>query len=1377
MPSWTPRRLSLREDLARERIRLENAKFEELAPRVPIERSEPVEITPKVEPFPNIQKLTEPLPRIALTPIEPLSPFETRKTEFELPESRFTPKLESREIPKEQTISMPSKKIDQPEWWEQPKVLAENVMEKVGEGITKVPVLPKVLEFIAPAFNFIHRKLEKPWSAIITSPWSPTLPWKTGESWADHEKREYASWNAPTYIKGAAEFSMPLWWFPWFKLVKGARALGVGDKAARASAEVAKKAGSKIAIPSKQAINDSIYKGDFFKSIALWAEGKPILNGVVKALGGPSAFVRDVGEVFPAMDVATRKLVVVNSRSVRVPVTDVVNREIVSRAVLGDMAQGYKGLQLPRMQKFGDVQKILQVDDTGRVLSATPIGVEGRQLGRGLSEVFENPELYTYASANAKTIVTEGNAILKELFETAGEEGVRKSKGITFHRLVEGKFDDVLEEFEKSEFGSLFEVARKYKTMEQGAKAVSLGGGGIKYGTDPIKSIGATIDHYFKKIAAKRFNDEIRKLGLTVPEMVGLIEPTLLSRMASLGTRAGSASFAIKNMKRLTSFAGKRIPPATMAKIRRGLPEIADRLDGMFAILPKDIDGVISGLSREFWKATKLSPTQFKVLFANAEGKTFVQKIENTILQQNLASKTSTEAIEKIYKNAYKLNKGRVDDTLKSIHKEADTILGGAKAELKPLKQQYNSLASRFNSRQIFGNLAKFQRHGAYGNRIFDANVVKIVEKHFAPQGTKWVKDMAIISGTGRMLIAAMDFSAPFIQGLAVLGANPIAWAKGVGKQFGFFMNPTNLYRYLDDPVVRAVAQERWFFGGSRSTFEYFDALKPLQNLVSKTPIVGKYGQRVIGQTYGRAEAAFTGFGEVARNEMWKALRKPGMADAELRGLARTIDRMTGVMSTEALAIGRAQQDFENAFVFFAPRYTRAGMSYVADVMKGGLTGAQARKSLGSLMAGGMSMYYGITTVLGQQPNLDPTSAKFLTVKIGDDFVGIGGILYSLARFGSNVLATAADEEERGLLSPLNFSRTDNPFYKFMFNRASPLTGLTVGAVVEQKNFFGEPLEDVGDWARFVAEKVLPIALQRAVLEPEHRNPVVFASELMGGRTFPKSPWALQEDAQEAVANDKFQLPYDRLDLLKKREVDRDPEVSKYQEEIDQSTTNRGKALSVAFLERRRDMEDARFMHQNSIEGFQKAFDEGLIDGYQFRQFVADAGTGLGATIEHINGRERYKDAMEKLKEPKDVSREYRWELVYDELIEATYGDGAMLNGQRVQLTDEFGIFNYDLYNEFIEDLIARYSKEDFAKAKQMQADKYKDYPPLFQELQQAKEIMKPYWEVQKEVERLFGKRFAESSRGKSLISKRRKLLRRQNPDVERAFQQFYART
>uniref|UniRef100_A0A6M3IJ21 Putative virion core protein n=1 Tax=viral metagenome TaxID=1070528 RepID=A0A6M3IJ21_9ZZZZ len=394
---------------------------------------------------------------------------------------------------------------------------------------------------------------------------------------------------------------------------------------------------------------------------------------------------------------------------------------------------------------------------------------------------------------------------------------------------------------------------------------------------------------------------------------------------------------------------------------------------------------------------------------------------------------------------------------------------------------------------------------------VFPSEVVKVAENYLKDEGQRWLKGVSEVSGVGRLLVAAMDFSAPFIQGLPILGRRPDVWAKATAKHYGFFIQPKNLYKYMTDPAVMATRTERILYGGSSSPFEFFEALAPVKKGITavaekaRVPQVGKVIAKGIEQSYGRAEAAFTGFGEMARNEMWKALKRPNMSESQLTELATVIDRMTGTMSTEALGLGLSQRQFESAFMFFAPRYTRAGLTLVSDVFKGGLTGAEARKALGGVMAGGAAMYTGICKALGQEPNFDPSTGEFMTIKVGDDHIGIGGMITSLARLGADVIATTA-ENPMDLFMPFKdkrLNRWDNPFIKFLYSRAAPFTSLTVGAAVENADYFGRPMEDLSDWARFLADKVTPIATQRiAPWAEETVTPLGIAGELTGMRTW-----------------------------------------------------------------------------------------------------------------------------------------------------------------------------------------------------------------------------------------------------------------------------------
>ena len=1224
------------------------------------------------------------------------------------------------------------------EWWEQPKAWAETAMGAAGETISKVPILPDILEKVAPVFEFIHEKLEKPWASIITAPWSPALPWVRGESWIDHQKREYEAWKAPTYVKGLAEFAMPLWWLPWLGWgAKGAKALGTGNKVQRALATLPK--AGKARLPSTQILNDTLYKPDFFKRVALWSEDKPLISGIVKTLGGPSAFVKPPIEG-------------------ELPL-QIVKRAIVNRAVVGDMRHSIRGLLMPKLQRHGNPTKVLDIAEDGLIRSVKVADGSSAYLYDVAEGYIRNPKNYKFATKEAKAYMDDVGDVLKEVYELAAEEGVRREGVITVHRIVKGKTGT--RGFEESEFGSLFEVARHHNMMADGVKA------GVKYGVDLNESVASTISYYVRKVATTRFSNEIKPLGKTAAERLALFEPEFMEKFASTATRLNSAKHALQAVTRFKSFKGVSIPSATRAKIRNGLPEIAERIDDLMIIAPQNVDKVLGSMGREIWRHTKIKPKEFKTLVPSfVRGNVIkMSDLDDIVRQLNVPNRVAVKAITGAYRQAYRLNKQVVDEGIRGIQSELRVLEKGLAGELNPLRSYHNRQV-RYYSRPRLGEFeGVFHSHPAFRGRVFDKEVVGAAEKVLTDRGTDWARNMAGVAGISRMLVAALDFSAPFIQGLSVLGRNPKAWLTGVRRQFEFFIKPENMYKYMADPANMALRAERVAAGGSSATFEFFEAMGPLQRGLEKIPLVGRYAKAGVGQTYGRAEAAFTGFGEVARNEMWKALRRPNMTEQQLMEVARTVDRMTGVMSMEALGIGATQRDLEAGFVFFAPRYTRASLSFVSDVFKGGITGANARQALGGIIGGGFAMYYGACSALGQQPNLDPRSGKFMTIKVGDEHIGIGGIMYGLIRFGSNLATTIAEEP----IDLVRLNRFDNPFIKFMYQRTSPLTGLGVGLAVEHKNYFGEPFESPADYAKFLADKVIPIAMQRAMPWEEHKiTAPVFASEILGARTFPKSAWELQEEAKQRLARENFGTSYENLDDLNRGRIDKMPEVEMFQEEIDVSTVHRGDALSVAFLQRRRERDDARFMYEDAVHSYQKAIDAGVITPYEFRELVSDAGRGLGATYEHIDSLPRYSEVIKKLDEPADITDEYKRDIAYDEFMETLYSG---------KLEDQYGIFQWEKYNQFIEEFRGVYGDDIYNYVLERRRERNADMPPLFQELEYAKELLQPVWEVTDRVIRLYGKRFAESVPGQSLISRLKKAIRVSSPEINRYYQLFYQKS
>lgn len=1328
MPGWIPKIQTLQEQLDEE-----DAKAQWLADRKQQQRQAQVWKPP--EEFRSLSEMQpeEPVPQ-EVPQWQPMSQEQPREfTPLQSIRTIRTPEMqqatpEVAEVPEEQKAL-----------WEQPAVWAEKAQQGIGQALSHVPLLPKALEKVAPVFEWAHQNIEKPWAAMLTSPWSPSLPWQAGESWVQHEKREYDAWKAPTYVKGLAEFSMPLWWMPWFGwTAKGARALGLGAKAGKAIATVGQPV--KVALPSKELLNAS-FKPDVFRNIAIWSKNRPVIGRVVEALGGSAAFVRAESNL----------------------PQDTVLREVVNRARLRDMAGSVQNLMLPRLQKFGNPIQVLDIADDGLMRSVTALKSNASKY---LYDVLEHPADYKFATKEAKAYVDELHKVLGEVRELAAKEGIAPPKNISVHRIVVGK--ETEKGFEKSDFGSLFERERHYDTMEQGVKA------GVKYGINPNESIASTIRHEVRRIADKRFADEVKSLGKTPLEKFAENFPEEAAKITDITEKIGAHRYAMDALKKVVSYQGAGIPGAVLHKIRNALPGLGNRIDDAFALSPANADKILMGMSAEIRKVIKIKPKEFKILLNDitsarqglfGQKKILMSDLDDAIRHLNISNDVAARAIEKGYRQAYRMNKDAVRDTLKSIQADAKNFIETSKGDLQPLLAGRRDFLQKYKyGGQILGEYEKMTNaHPSFRGLVFDRDVADTIDKAFGDQGAKWVRDMGAIGAVSRTLTASLDFSAPFIQGLPTLGRNPLLWAKATAKQFEFFAKPENLTKYLASPEAMAIRAERVVYGGATTSFEYFEALAPMQQAIFKVPKVGKLGEAAIRQTFGRSEAAFTGFAEVARNEMWKALRKPKMSDVQLQELSRTLDRMTGVMSTEALAIGRTQRDIESAWVFFAPRYTRASLSFVGDMFKGGMTGAEARQSLGALAAGGMAMYVGVSKVLGQQPNFDPTSGKFMTIKIGDEHVGLGSMLYSLTRLGAN-LATVESPTDL-----LKIDRFDNPFLNFMYSKSAPLTGLAVGLAIEHKDYLGRPFESPADWGKFLVDKVTPISLQSVMpWEEVKTSPAVFAATELGARTFPKSPSEFRDEARDRYAKEQFGVPYKALPELQQDQIDRQPDVKKLSDEADQRALKLGRGDSVAFVQRRQERDDARFVYEDNLNMYQKAVDDGIITPYEFREYLQTEGQRLGATYEHIDRQPRYKGVLEKLNNPKNVNPKFIGDIAYDELMAASFSNKF----------EENGIFNFAKYDQFKESLKAKYGEDVYNYILQRQAENRTNLPPLAQEYYHAKEVLRPYWKVRDEGIKIFGepKTKWQNQRLDAFVEKMHKRLRAQNKEIDKYIRMFYTR-
>lgn len=389
---------------------------------------------------------------------------------------------------------------------------------------------------------------------------------------------------------------------------------------------------------------------------------------------------------------------------------------------------------------------------------------------------------------------------------------------------------------------------------------------------------------------------------------------------------------------------------------------------------------------------------------------------------------------------------------------------------------------------------------------LFPADILREVDRAVGDVGTKWGAAAQRIGDIQRTVGAGADLNFPFLQGLPLLARNPERWAKAV----------LNSYRTVGQPkwgaeyMLRQANKfpEVWAdylkYSRQMGEQEWFQAVRQ-GGMLHKVP-----GAK---QFYGRIGMSFDTFLDVARWEWFSSMHATAAREGVwgLEQLGAITRNGTGTLSTRGLGIGLTQRQIEGGFVFFASRYTRSAFALTFDAMQGGIRGSEARRALVNLLTGGTVAYTGIALALGQTPNLNPSEAGFMSVRVGDNWVGLPGIFRAMMRTVGFSIAAAKDDPSV-FFDP---RRTmDNPVFRFWRSRASPVSGRSID-IITGRDYIGRPTRsDWGDFQDLATGTLTPFVVDTFL---ESRGSMatrgkVVLGEYFLGRSTPVSPHQVRNE-------------------------------------------------------------------------------------------------------------------------------------------------------------------------------------------------------------------------------------------------------------------------
>ena len=609
-----------------------------------------------------------------------------------------------------------------------------------------------------------------------------------------------------------------------------------------------------------------------------------------------------------------------------------------------------------------------------------------------------------------------------------------------------------------------------------------------------------------------------------------------------------------------------------------------------------------------------------------------------------------------------------------------------------------------------------------------------------------------------RAVLASGDLSATARQGLILGLTHPRQIPRAFARQLKAFASE-KLSLEMDD-VLRSDP----LFNEAMRSGVYFAPLRKgarlgmreesfMSALAEKVPFVR------------RSERGFITYLNELRLGSYKAARNSwvaqGATETELKSLAKFINLASG--RGELPANLNQYTPLLNT-VLFSPRLQASRLELPRQIgrmllSKNPYMRKEAAKALVTFVGGGAAL---VALLNKGGTELDPRSGDFGKIKIGESRFDIWTGYLQYIRFAAQMLAG----ERKSAYGNMNKAGRDEIAWRFLQSKSSPAFGLLVD-LMKGETYMGDDLfTSTKDIVRSARERLLPLALQDTMdaMEQSGINGMwVGAPAALGVGVLTYVNEFV--NTKQKIAREIGYDTWDEIDPKKQREIENsNPELQAAYIEFDRQVM--GTAWGDWRLAGNAVEDNFKELVNQATAQYQQTK-----DGYAFREKIADAWIA----------RKGGYAAREKMPQFEDIVNRLGVEDTAEALVglgpeqmaikaynDALYGD---------DMYDEFGDYRFDLSQIRKEQLRTQLGEEMFNYVEEYRGLKYEDFPLEFQELARAKIIMRPYWQVYDYAIKTFGKGWADSSRGQAFISRMRKQMRMLNPNVEKAYQQFYTQT
>ena len=365
------------------------------------------------------------------------------------------------------------------------------------------------------------------------------------------------------------------------------------------------------------------------------------------------------------------------------------------------------------------------------------------------------------------------------------------------------------------------------------------------------------------------------------------------------------------------------------------------------------------------------------------------------------------------------------------------------------------------------------------------------------PLGTTF-KQASELAGLAKGIKASMDNSAIFRQGWKTLFTNPTTWAKNAVKSFSDIAKQVGR-KPSDDSIINGIKAEIYSRPNSLNG-RFKDMKLDIGNLEEAFPTTLPEKIPLFGSLYKASETAYMGFFYRMRADIADRLvdiaEKTGVDVSDriqLESIGKLVNSLTG-RGRFAPAIEGAAKEINT--LFFSPKMLKSNFDFLTLHAADKMT-PFARKQAATNM---VKVIGGIATILGiaqaidpDSVELDPRSADFGKIKVGDTRFDVSGGMSSLVVLASRLIKQSKKSSTTGKVTKLGggFGQDNgmDVVSDFFQNKLSPAASV-VKNLINQEDFDGNPVTFMGE----AKNLLLPLPyenLYETLQEPNSANPII----------------------------------------------------------------------------------------------------------------------------------------------------------------------------------------------------------------------------------------------------------------------------------------------